>query len=108
MTLYVVVSSLFIYSTVLVSDIVSKTGLGLSPKPVWMVSDRTPLLSPPLLTFSVIHSPSPTHSRTHSVRDTTIKNAPLLAEHDSPIPVKNDGWTGCVGRVNCFVYMEGQ
>lgn len=34
MTLYVVVSSLFIYSTSPVSDVASKTRLGMSPKPV--------------------------------------------------------------------------
>lgn len=36
------------------------------------------------------------------------KKCSTLVKHDSLIPVKNDGWTGCIGRVNCFVYMEGQ
>lgn len=36
------------------------------------------------------------------------KKSSTLAKRDSLIPVKSDGWTGCVGRVNCFVYTAGQ
>lgn len=29
-------------------------------------------------------------------------------ERDSLIPEKNDEWMGCVGQLDCLVYMEGQ
>lgn len=80
MRLYVVVGSLFIYSALLVSDVVSKTRLATSPNPVEMACDRTARLpfsplfrsSLPLMIciLRVTHSFAPP---THSVRDAMIK-----------------------------------
>lgn len=52
-----------------------------------------------------IHAHIHAHTRTNRPRDKTCST---VAMHDSLSPVKNDGWTGCVGRVNCLIYGEGQ
>lgn len=112
MALYVVVCSLFIYSTLLVSDVASKTRLGMSPKPVWMDGLEPQGLTPLLSLFSVfpppvIHSPSPTHSLTHTrvVGDATIKNAPLLWRMTPRFQWKMmDGWVVSVVLTVLFIW----
>lgn len=121
MRLYVAASFLFIYSTLLVCDVASKSRLDQSQNPVWMACDHdawlpfSPLFSPPSLTsilFSqntLFQSNTHTHLYTHTKRPCD-KTCSTVAMHDSPSPVKNDGWTGCVvgltalftGRVSRF------
>lgn len=120
MTLYVVASFLFIYSTLLVCYVASKSRLDLSQNPVWMACDRDawlpffPFFLSSIIdkhsfqskhTLSVKHTYTHVHTCTHTPCDKTCST---VAKHDSLSPVKNDGWMGCVGRVNCLVYREGQ